>query len=367
MIDRIMRAPESKRIFLIFCIVLVLMNACPSVWADTKRGGLKLSPLLLYSSESGFGGGAALSYLYPSQKGVRVNGLLLGAFMLYSRDEQFSGELKWEQLWRERSYASSVDLYGGKYRERFYGIGSNTSPGAGETYTNQSIATKLVLRRIFTSDLSLGIGYELGSSEISDVREGGLLDRTQLLGAEGGVDSGLGMFLLFDSRDNRYYPLSGWLSLFSIWGYSCVLGGDYVYSRFAVDVRKYVSTFPSHVIALQGHMRLMSGDVPFTRLSLLGGSSLLRGYERGRYRDKAMLIFQTEYRMPLIWRLGTVLFANIGDVSEDITGFRLEEFKYSFGVGARLLLNNSERIHLRFDYAAGIDSSGFYIALTEAF
>ena len=346
---------------------MVLVHACPSVWSAEVRGGLKLSPLLLYSSESGFGGGAALSYLYPLEKGVRVNGLLLGAFMLYSQDEQFSGELKWEQLWREGSYASSIDLYGGKYRERFYGIGGNTSPDAGETYTNQAITTKVVLRRTFTSDLSLGIGYELGSSEISDVPEGGLLDSTQPLGVEGEVASGLGMFLLFDSRDHKFYPLNGWLSLFSIWGYSRVMGGDNDYSRFVVDTRKYVQTFPSHVIAFQGQLRLMSGEVPFTRLSRLGGSSLLRGYERGRYRDKAMLVFQTEYRMPLFWRLGAVAFAGVGDVSDGIGGFRLKEFKYSLGGGARLLINSSERIQLRFDYAAGRDSSGFYIALYEAF
>ena len=367
MIIRIMRAPPSKQIIQIFCMVLILMNACTSLCASVKRGGLKLSPLLQYSSGTGFGGGAVLSYLYPPYQESRLNGLLLGAFMLYSRYEQFSGELKWEQVWREGSYVSSIDLFGAQYRERFYGIGANSLPDAEEDYTHQKVAANLTVRRIVTSDLSFGIGYELGYSAISEVRAGGLLDGTNLPGARGGVVSGLGLFLLFDSRDYRFYPMNGWLSHVSIWGYSRAMGGDFNYNRFTVDVRKYVPTFPSHVIAFQGYLRLMSGDVPFTRLSFLGGPTLLRGYERGRYRDKAMLAFQTEYRMPVIWRLGVSVFAGAGDVSEDMGGFRLEEFKHSIGAGARLLLNSRENIYLRFDYASGRDSSDFYITFSETF
>ena len=93
----------------------------------------------------------------------------------------------------------------------------------------------------------------------------------------------------------------------------------------------------------------------------------MRGYYEGRYRDKNMIVFQMEHRMPVWWRFGMVGFLGFGDVSDTIRNFALKEFKHSIGFGIRYLLNPEEKLNIRLDYAFGKDTSGFYITWFEAF
>ena len=94
----------------------------------------------------------------------------------------------------------------------------------------------------------------------------------------------------------------------------------------------------------------------------------MRGYYRGRYRDKNMIAFQMEYRiMPVWWRLGLVGFVGVGDVAGRLDRFDLGNFKYSYGFGIRYLFMREEKLNIRLDFAYGKGSSGFYIVLREAF
>ena len=61
------------------------------------------------------------------------------------------------------------------------------------------------------------------------------------------------------------------------------------------------------------------------------------------------------------------MFAGYGDVSDEIDGFRLRDFKYSAGGGIRFLINLQERTNLRLDFGFGKDSFGVYATISEAF
>lgn len=52
----------------------------------------------------------------------------------------------------------------------------------------------------------------------------------------------------------------------------------------------------SHVIALQLQATGVSGDAPFDALALIGNGDIMRGYERGRYRDAWMTAAEVQYR-----------------------------------------------------------------------
>ena len=93
----------------------------------------------------------------------------------------------------------------------------------------------------------------------------------------------------------------------------------------------------------------------------------MRGYYRGRYRDKNMIAFQMEYRIPVWWRLGLVGFVGFGDVADKVSHFELLNFKYSVGWGVRYLLLSQERINVRLDFGIGGGSSNLYITINEAF
>ena len=92
----------------------------------------------------------------------------------------------------------------------------------------------------------------------------------------------------------------------------------------------------------------------------------MRGYYEGRYRDKDMIAFQMEYRLPVWWRFGLVGFVGFGGVADKIKKFKLKKFKYSIGWGIRYLLIRNEKINVRLDFGYGESSSGTYITIGEA-
>ena len=94
----------------------------------------------------------------------------------------------------------------------------------------------------------------------------------------------------------------------------------------------------------------------------------MRGYYLGRYRDKNMITFQTEYRFPVGWRFGGVCFLGFGDVANKIADFSPAEFKYSFGLGLRFMFDKQEKINARLDFGYTKDGDlGVYAMVVEAF
>ena len=91
----------------------------------------------------------------------------------------------------------------------------------------------------------------------------------------------------------------------------------------------------------------------------------MRGYYLGRYRDKILMTFQAEYRIPAWWRFGLVGFAGVGDVASKFAKFKLADFKYSVGAGLRFLLDPKEGTCLRADFGFGKGTSGFYFTAVQ--
>ena len=80
-----------------------------------------------------------------------------------------------------------------------------------------------------------------------------------------------------------------------------------------------------------------SRDIPFYNLSELGRNGTIRGFERGRFRDRDMVLGSLEYRYP-IWFKGidALLFIDAGKVSPDIINDNSgNNFNISYGTGIR--------------------------------
>ena len=121
-------------------------------------------------------------------------------------------------------------------------------------------------------------------------------------------------------------------------------------------------------MALQLYGRFVPGSPPFYELAALGGSTIMRGYFQGRYRDKSYTAAQIEYRGHVWWRFGVVAFAGTGDVfGSDASDLSFANLKYSYGFGLRFLFNRQEKINLRADFGFGQDTKGVYFGLEEAF
>jgi outer membrane protein assembly factor BamA len=99
----------------------------------------------------------------------------------------------------------------------------------------------------------------------------------------------------------------------------------------------------------------------------MGGNDVLRGYYKGRYRDKNLIAAQLEYRFPIYkWFKGS-MFCSAGDVSNEIDEINLREVKLSYGFGLRARVNPAN-VHLRFDVGLTPENKpAFYFTANEAF
>lgn len=146
-----------------------------------------------------------------------------------------------------------------------------------------------------------------------------------------------------------------------------IIGSDYQYTSYVVDIRRFLRIYKDQILALQAYGMFTAGDVPLRSLAYLGGANSMRGYYAGRYRDKNQGVLQAEYRVPIIGRIGVVGFAGFGNIGPELKDINFDDLKYSYGGGVRIALNKAEKLNLRLDYGLGQHSQGFYLQLGEAF
>jgi hypothetical protein len=211
--------------------------------------------------------------------------------------------------------------------------------------------------------LYLGLGY-VTSTVDSRVRFG---DDLPFFDPSLKVELGaINIPLQWDSRDHEQFPTSGWLVNGRVMLYREALGGDIDAETATLNVNHYRKAGERDVIAFRAYARTTSGNAPFFLLSTFGGSTDLRGYPAGRYRDRLMYALQAEYRKPLNDRWIVTGFAGFGEVAEEVSEFG-EHFLPAAGLGARFVLSQKHRVSLSADIAYGKHGGEFYIGVGEAF
>jgi outer membrane protein assembly factor BamA len=217
-------------------------------------------------------------------------------------------------------------------------------------------------------NLFLGFRYEFQHVWEIQYDSGGLFDKQNVLGRHTYHISGPGVSFTYDTRNNAFSPNKGTMLQFYTSYFAPFLGSDFLYANFVLDLRKFILFHKEQVLALQAYGFFNAGDVPLRSLASLGGANSMRGYFSGRYRDKNMYVFQTEYRIPVWQRFGAVVFGDFGNVGNSLSDLNFQYLKFSVGTGVRFALSKSEKLNLRLDYGYGNkEQSGFYFQLGEAF
>jgi outer membrane protein assembly factor BamA len=177
--------------------------------------------------------------------------------------------------------------------------------------------------------------------------------------------SGFGAVASWDSRDHVYIPTRGMLARLSAEWYSRLLGSSYDFGLVSAEVRAYQGLGKGYSVAGQFKMSSMLGSGPFREHPGVG--EVLRGYGSTRHVGKNRWAAQIEFRaIPVVWRLGFVVFAGVGDVARRLDGFD-GDLWYTVGFGVRFLAYRSLKITIRQDFGFGRNSSGDYLDLNEAF
>lgn len=343
---------------------------CEAQQPKEKNGTWITLPALLFSPENGFGFGAASLRVFKLNRQDTVSrSSQFRAVALYTTEKQFIFSPRFQFFTLEERLFLTGRFQFLRFPELYYGIGADTPEDNEELVQYNLIAIeKRALKQLVPSFFA-GLEFRYYHRFNFDLVDGGLLERSMVPGFNGSKVAGLGPVFLWDKRDNLNNCYYGHYLLTSIFFHGRVLGGQFEYTNYRLDFREYLKLFKDldHILAFQVLGNFIQGTAPFRQLSALGGSGIMRGYYRGRYRDRHFVAAQLEYRMPIWWRIGAVGFAGLGNVARTLKEINIPDLKYSVGGGVRFSVDKEERLNVRMDWGFGQNTSGFYINIAESF
>ncbi|HSW59889.1 MAG TPA: BamA/TamA family outer membrane protein [bacterium] len=333
-----------------------------------KKIGWVAFPVVFYSSDTnfGFGGSAVLfkdifkdEYINKSQSFAMV--------LFYTLRNQLLNANVGNIYWDNANWHWGSKLIFSKYPTDFYGIGNQTDLKQGEVFEPFSFQFENDIDYRIWGALYGGISLAQGYYKLLDADKNGLAEDYFDKNREEGFISGAGVKFSYDSRNDSFFPTKGIKGETSFLYFPSWLGSQYSFYRYQFDIRGYIPFVFNSVIALQAVFDVVDGKAPLSFLPSLGSKDLLRGYPAGRYRDNIYIAAQIEYRFPIWWRFGGVLFFGAGKVQHEMMEFFFEDLKYAGGFGVRFQLNNKKRINFRFDMGFTPEGFNFYFNLLEAF
>lgn len=338
----------------------------------TKHNGYVVSPLVFYTPETHLAFGITSVFYTRFEKedyGGRPSAI--HPFVGYTQNKQFFAEVPFQLFFKKEKYYlyGEVDFY--NYPYRYFGTGNHTQPyNEYALYNAIDPSCSLSVIRKIAKPLYVGFRYNFDYYKISILQDGHHLFNANTPGINGGVNNGIGLMALYDTRNNIFATTKGsYLEFMTVFNSKYTLS-SYAYQWYEMDLRKFIplSAYKKHVLALQYYLNVITGNAPFYQLAMLGGEHRMRGYYEGTYRDKNYTATQAEYRSPFYKnRVGFAVFAGTGIVFDSFKTFDLFYLKPSLGGGFRFKFNRKENLHLRIDWATGYKSSGLYFVLNEAF
>lgn len=363
-----MKASVTKIILLVITLLVTANLHAQDSTATQKKAKYFGFPFAYFSPETSwaFGGAGIMTFRFKNEPLTsRPSQLQLGA--AYTLEDQLLLYFPFELFWNNNDYRLYGEVGYYKFSYFFHGIGNRQPDDFEELFKVDFPRVRLNILKKVKPHLYIGGRYWMDHFDIKEIsQDGQLIDQT-ITGSQGGFLSGLGIISQYEKRDNIFFPTKGSFGELVLFYNSKLLGSDFNFAKIYGDYRAYFPFGKKRVLALSLCSEYTFGDAPFNQLSLLGGNKKMRGYYEGRYRDKLYVCVQTEYRFPLFWRLGGVVFGGVGKVENKFEDIFFDYLKYNYGVGLRILVNKKDHVNLRIDAAFGQNSSGFYLTIGEAF
>lgn len=293
----------------------------------------------------------------------------INTFLYATLNNQYKIQTEANLMFHQNKYNWKTTLAYIDYPLEFFGVGNDTKLYNQKTLvTTDWQASSYFLFKTWkqwyigpTYDIYYYQKVELAEDE--NVAPGYNLSSDHLLGTQ----SGLGIKLLMEGRDNRLNARKGYYTEITYQAFRKSLGSEFDYDFFYADFRYYTPLYKKISLASQIHTESKIGDVPVQSLSLLGGDYFMRGTYRGRYRDKVLMDAQIELRFPIYWIISGVVFNSIGQVAPTYKKLGIDAFHYNYGAGLRLQMDAENDVNIRFDVGRSNDQTIFIINVQEAF
>ena len=283
---------------------------------------LVVAPVPGYSPQVGWNLAVAAGYfLTPKDEDSKVPPSVLGAFgFIAENGSNIYGVGVKLNLLDDRL---RITAGGGRadVRYRFYGIGREQGNlGIGVDILQEGPAYFAKARWRLFGRFYAGVGYLGGEvdTRLRVVIDGPPPFFDPTLSLDVGAIS---IPLEIDSRDHEQFPRSGWLWKADARFYRESFGSDFDTETFKISANHYLPLRENDALASRFVIRATGDDAPFFILSTFGGSTDLRGYPGGRYRDRMMYALQTEYRWQVNDKWILTGFAGFGEVAGSVSDF----------------------------------------------
>jgi hypothetical protein len=357
--------------------------------ASERKGEWLLAPIPINSPAIGAGLEWVAARVFPFRKNDEVsppsavgmggiftnNGSrgLAGGGRLYLREDKYRIAVA------AGTASINVDLYGigeeSGNRGTYIPLNTDGSGLIGEFLHRISKGVYLGVRGQYRN-ISLSLNQEsLDSSDITSQPPEEVADvidqlRPHLLRQQ---TVSLGPRFQWDSRDNVFYPVRGFLTEVASDFFSQSLGSRFTYQYYKLSFNKYNRIDEHQLLAFRGMGCAAAGyHVPIYDLCLFGTNNDLRGYPGGRFQDRRMFATQAEYRLMFpakgfLGRFGVVAFGGVGAISEKFSDIGASDLLPGGGGGLRFRLLKKYPINFRVDYGIGKVGNTLTIGVLEAF
>ncbi len=341
---------------------------------DSTVGRRRIQALPAFGSapETGVQYGATLFAVFEQPRAAHTRPSAAVAYAIRTAKSQTRIGMEGEHWTAGNARRYAGTLVWQKYPLPYYGIGQDAPESAKEIFTPSGIeAIASAQQRVRGSLYALSSLRFVNQTVKPDSL--GALERNAITGNRGGRVVELTLGGLDDSRDNVFAPMHGRLVQLSYARSADAMGSEFNYGRLRLDARAYGTIRGSHVIAFQALAIKVDGTsarngIPFDQLALVGGGDIMRGYARGRFRDRTFGGAQAEYRTPVSHRIGAVAFAGAGAIAPRASDLGSATLLPTYGAGLRVQIDPAQRTAVRADYGRGRDgNSGLYIGFNQAF
>ena len=318
-----------------------------------------------YASDTKFGLGMVAAGLYrtdvndsilpPSNVSLFGDVSTVGFYMLGVRGNHLAPQGR---------YRIDYHLYFYSFPSDFWGMGFEM----GDNDDNKSDMKRWQAQVEASFLIKVADNFYVGPMAAYDYVIGKQIERPELLQ---GMDKhtwnvGAGVSLVYDNRDNLTNPHRGiYLNIKQMFRPK-FMGNDYAFSSTKFRFDAYQRLGKGTILAEDFGANLNFGNPSWGMMAELGGTSSMRGYYEGRYRDKHSLEATVELRQHVWKRNGIVVWAGTGTVFPKFSAMRSRQILPNAGVGYRWEFKKD--VNVRLDYGFGKSGqSGFLFNINEAF
>ena len=323
-------------------------------------------PVFDLSPGASFGGGPAVKVINLFDKGIFMD----GSYRVHVNLDMF-GDFSFRKEGLFHAWNLPVDLaFDGTWRLiqdfGYYGIGNESQTGNQYTFREQDWngVARLALRPI--PELKL---YALLGVSATATGDASNFTATSAPFPPTGYGRWLpyvriGVGFAHDTRDVPQNTRRGGLRSFEFNRFQYAGGGNFSYNDLQFTVAEFLPLWsPDHTLMLRTSWWIeQSGStIPVPRMTALDADHWLRGYDRGRLRDRASAVFNFQYFFPVFPGLRGTIFADTGRVFDGLKNFTVKNFKYSAGGGFDITAGRL--VALRFLAAYGGEGVKFFFSL----